>query len=118
IGVENVSAWWKWLMVIVAPRSLSGVDLVRFAHVGVLVRGRGGGWWPAGQEQCGDESGRDQAGGDPERAAERAGQGGCKVKVLPPRQRRDLLEVGVLARCLGGDGALQEDGKKGRADGT
>src|SRR5262244_1617598 len=103
------------LVVIVAPGLLAGDDRVRFGGVGFLMRGRGGGW--SGWQQRGrDDGGRGEPGRDPERSAECVSQGAGQVQVLPVRQRRDPLEAAVLAGCAGCDGALQEDGKQGRAD--
>src|SRR5215813_5651325 len=108
----------KMLVVIVAPGLLSGVDRMQFARVGVLMRGRGSGWSLAGQQQCRDNRGRGQPGGDPEGGTECVSQGAGNVQVHPSRQRRYPLEVAMLAGYPSRDGALQEYGKQGRADGT
>src|SRR5262245_38324441 len=124
--------WFRWRVsgwfIDTVPLQLTGEQLSLYlccqAFTGcssppasVLVKRRGG-TSPALQQQCRDESGRDQADGDPERVAECVSQDGCEVSVLPMWQCRHLLEVAVLAGCLGGDGALQEHGEQRRADGA
>src|SRR5262249_2387060 len=104
------------LVVIVAPGPCSGVDRVRFSGVVLLMRSRLGRWRTGWQQQCRDDRGRRQPGGDPESGAECVSQGGGRGEGMTVRQRRDSLEVAMLAWRPGRDGALQEDGKQGRAD--